>query len=112
MNDQADVETTHLRVAELVQGLHNRPDTDSDTVVAELAEHAAVEIPGAQYAGITLTRNARQIDTPAATSHWPVLLDKIQQRHREGPCLTAAWEEKTVHVAGSGTGQPLPQLPA
>ena len=43
MNDQASVEAAHLRVAELVQGLHNRPDTDSDTVVAELAEHAAAE---------------------------------------------------------------------
>lgn len=98
MNDRADLEAVHLRVAELVQGLHNRPDTDSDTVVAELAEHAAVEIAGAQYAGITLTRNAKAIETPAATHHWPLLLDKIQQRHLEGPCLTAAWEEKTIHV--------------
>ncbi|MBX7434103.1 GAF and ANTAR domain-containing protein [Mycobacterium sp. Y57] len=98
MSVPADMQAAHLRVAELVQGLHNRPDTDSDTVVAELAEHAAVEIPGAQYAGITLTRNAKHIDTPAATHHWPVLLDKIQQRYREGPCLTAAWEEKTIHV--------------
>jgi GAF domain-containing protein len=72
---------------------------DSDTVIAELAEHAAVEIPGAQYAGITVTRNHKHIDTPAATHKWPILLDEIQQLHREGPCLTAAWEEKTIHVA-------------
>ena len=56
---------THLRIAELVQGFHGRPETDSETVFAELAEHAAVEIPGAQYAGITLTRNGKHIDTPA-----------------------------------------------
>ncbi|ORB27777.1 GAF and ANTAR domain-containing protein [Mycolicibacterium parafortuitum] len=98
MSDRADVEATHLRVAELVQGLHNRPEADSDTVVAELAEHAAMEIPGAMYAGITLTRSAKRVETPATTHHWPLLLDKIQQRHLEGPCLTAAWEEKTVHV--------------
>ena len=99
MNDSAGVEGTHLRIAEMVQQLHSRPDTDSDTVIAELAEHAAVEIPGAEYAGVTVTRNAKQIDTPAATHKWPILLDEIQQRHREGPCLTAAWEEKTIHVA-------------
>ena len=99
VNDPGGVEATHLRIAELVQDLHARPDADSETVLAELAEHAAVEIPGAGYAGITLTRNAKDIDTPAATHMWPVLLDKIQQRHREGPCLTAAWEEKTIHVA-------------
>jgi GAF domain-containing protein len=88
-----------VRIAEVVQQLHSRPDTDSDTVIAELAEHAAVEISGAQYAGVTITRNAKQIDTPAATHKWPLLLDEIQQLHREGPCLTAAWEEKTIHVA-------------
>ena len=99
MNDASGVEAAHLRIAELVQQLYGRPDTDSDTVVAELAEHAAVEIPGAEYAGITVTRNAKNIDTPAATHKWPILLDEIQQRHREGPCLTAAWDEKTIHVA-------------
>ena len=99
MNNPGGVETTHLRIAEIVQQLYSRPDTDSDTVIAELAEHAAVEIPGAQYAGVTVTRNAKHIDTPAATHKWPILLDEIQQRHREGPCLTAAWEEKTIHVA-------------
>ena len=108
VNDQAGLEAAHLRVAELVQGLHNRPDTDSDTVVAELAEHAAAEIPGAQYAGITLTRNAKHIDTPAATHYWPVLLDKIQQRHLEGPCLTAAWDEKTVHGPDMETEERFP----
>jgi GAF domain-containing protein len=99
VNNPAGVEATHLRIAELVQKLHGRPETDSDTVIAELVEHAAVEVPGARYAGVTVTRNKKQIDTPAATHKWPILLDDIQQRHREGPCLTAAWEEKTIHVA-------------
>ena len=92
----------------IVQGLYNRPDTDSETVIAELAEHAAVEIPGAQYAGVTVTRNAKHIDTPAATHKWPILLDKIQQRHQEGPCLTAAWEEKTIYVADLETDGRFP----
>ena len=108
VNDPGEVEATHLRIAEIVQYLHSRPDTDSDTVVAELAEHAAVEIPGAQYAGVTVTRNAKHIDTPAATHKWPILLDEIQQLHREGPCLTAAWEEKTIHVADLGADDRFP----
>ncbi|BBZ17066.1 GAF and ANTAR domain-containing protein [Mycolicibacterium gadium] len=108
MNNPTQVEATHLRIAELVQSLHGRSDADSDTVVAELAEHAAVQIPGAQYAGITLTRNGKHIETPAATHIYPMLLDKIQQRHQEGPCLTAAWEEKTVHVANLETDDRFP----
>jgi GAF domain-containing protein len=108
VDNPGGAEGTHLRIAELVQELHSRPDTDSDTVLAELVEHAAIEIPGAQYAGVTVTRNARHIDTPAATHKWPILLDEIQQRHREGPCLTAAWEEKTVHVADLTTDNRFP----
>jgi transcriptional regulator with GAF, ATPase, and Fis domain len=98
VNEPGGVQATHRRIAELVQDLYGRPDTDSDTVIAELAEHAAVEVPGADYAGVTVTRNAKHIDTPAATHKWPILLDEIQQRNREGPCLTAAWDEKTIHV--------------
>ncbi|WP_102141136.1 GAF and ANTAR domain-containing protein [Mycobacterium hubeiense] len=109
VNDPAGVEGTHLRIAEIVHELYSRPDADSDTVIAELAEHAAVEIPGAQYAGVTVTRNGKQIDTPAATHQWPILLDKIQQRHREGPCLTAAWDERTIHVEDLETDERFPK---
>ncbi|WNG95443.1 GAF and ANTAR domain-containing protein [Mycobacterium sp. ITM-2016-00318] len=108
MNDPAEVEATHLRIAEIVQELYGRDDVDSDTVIAELAEHAAVEVPGAQYAGVTVTRNGRHIETPAATHKWPILLDEIQQRHRQGPCLSAAWEEKTIHVRDLETDERFP----
>jgi len=108
VNNPGGVEATHLRIAELVQELHSRADADSDTVLAELVEHAAIEVPGAQYAGVTVTRNAKQIDTPAATHKWPILLDEIQQRHREGPCLTAAWQEMTIHVPDLETDERFP----
>jgi transcriptional regulator with GAF, ATPase, and Fis domain len=99
VNDPAGTDGTHRRIAELVQDLHGRADAEPDAVLAELVEHAATEIPGAQYAGVTVTRNAKHIDTPATSHKWPLLLDEIQQRHREGPCLSAAWEAKIVHVA-------------
>lgn len=110
VNDPVDsAEAIHFRIAEIVQELYGRPDADSETVIAELAEHAAVEIPGAQYAGVTVTRNGKHIDTPAATHKWPLLLDEIQQRYGEGPCLTAAWEEKTVHLANMETDERFPR---
>jgi GAF domain-containing protein len=108
VGDLDGVNATHLRIAHLVQELHGRSETDSETVLAELAEHAAAEVPGAQHAGITLTRNAKNIETPATTGIYPVLLDKIQQRHAEGPCLTAAWEEKVVYVADLETDRRFP----
>jgi GAF domain-containing protein len=109
VNDPIGTDATHRRIAEIVQNLHSRQDADADTVIAELAEHAAVEIPGAQYSGITVTRNRKTIDTPAASHHYPLLLDTIQQRHREGPCLTAAWNEKTVLVADLENDERFPR---
>lgn len=106
-NEPDEREDTHLRIAELVRGLYIRPD--AGTVIAELAEHAAVEIPGAQYAGITLTRNSKSVETPAATHLYPMLLDKIQQRYQEGPCLTAAWDQKVVYVADLETDDRFPR---
>jgi GAF domain-containing protein len=108
LNKLTEVAATHLRIAELVQRLHSRSDAESDTVLAELTEHAAVEIPGAKYAGITVTRNGQHIDTPAATHIYPMLLDKVQQRHQQGPCLTAAWEERVIYVADLETDERFP----
>jgi GAF domain-containing protein len=98
VTDPPEVRMRFRRIADIVRELHDRSETDSDTVIAELAEHAAVEIPGAQYAGVTVTTNRKRIDTPAATHRYPLLLDDIQQRHQEGPCLTSAWEMKTIHI--------------
>ena len=55
--------------------------------------------PGRKYAGVTITTNRKQVDTPAATHPYAVVLDRIQQRHREGPCLESAWDKKTIHIA-------------
>jgi GAF domain-containing protein len=98
VTNSSEAHSSYRRIAEIVRVLHDRAETDSDTVIAELAEHAAIEIPGAQYAGVTVTRNRKTIDTPAASHAYPILLDKIQQRHREGPCLESAWEKETIHI--------------
>ena len=55
-------------------------------------------VPGAQYAGITVAHRANGISTLAATNHYPVILDEIQQLHQDGPCLTAAWEQHTQRI--------------
>ena len=67
-------------------------------VLKEVVAEAASEIPGAQCAGLTLISHGRSITTLTSTDHYPVLLDGIQQRHLEGPCLTAAWLQDTVRI--------------
>ncbi len=99
MSQPLEAHSAYRRIAEIVRGLHDRSEADSDTVIAELAEYAALEIPGAKYAGVTVTTNRKRVDTPAATHPYAVMLDQIQQRHREGPCLESAWEKKTIYIA-------------
>jgi GAF domain-containing protein len=99
VTEPLEAHSAYRRIAEIVRALHDRADADSDTVIAELAEHATLEIPRAKYAGVTVTTNRKRIDTPAATHRYPVLLDEIQQRHKQGPCLASAWEKKTFHIA-------------
>lgn len=93
-----DTQETHRRIADLVRALHDRAPADADSVIAELAEHAVAEIPGAQYASVTVTTNNKTVETPAATHKYALALDMIQQRHCQGPCLTSAWEHKTIHI--------------
>jgi GAF domain-containing protein len=99
VTDPLEVHGAHRRIADIVRSLHDRSEADSDTVIAELAEHAAVEIPGARYAGVTVTTNNNTVHTPAASHRYAIILDSIQQRHQQGPCLTSAWERKTIHIA-------------
>lgn len=56
-----------LRAAQLVAGLHQRASFDTVALLRELIEGAAESVPGAQYAGITVTQRRRRSETVAAT---------------------------------------------
>lgn len=97
VDDGPDPVDVPVRIAEIARRLYQRRGVHGG-VVAELVEHAAAELPGVDYANVTVTAGASAIDTPAATHPCAVLLDDIQRRLREGPCLSSAWHNKTVHV--------------
>ncbi len=85
-------------VAELVQTLQEQPNTDLDALLGELTHSAATAMPGAQHAGITVAFRNGKVQTAAATGRYPALLDEIQQRHDQGPCLSAAWEHHVIRI--------------
>ena len=85
-------------VAELVQTLQQQQNTDVDTALGELTQSAVSALPGAQYAGLTIAFRDGKIQTASATGSYPVLLDDIQQRHGQGPCLSAAWEHHVIRI--------------
>jgi transcriptional regulator with GAF, ATPase, and Fis domain len=84
-------------IAELVQILQQQ-DVGVDTALAEVTHSAVSAMPGAQYAGITVASRNGKVHTASATDRYAEILDKIQQRHEEGPCLSAAWEHHVIRI--------------
>jgi transcriptional regulator with GAF, ATPase, and Fis domain len=105
-------ETPHaviaLQISELIRDIQQSPHAEVDTVLGELAESGVSYIPGAQHAGITIASRDGKLHTAAATSEYPALLDKFQQRCGEGPCLSAAWEQHIIKVDDVETEQRWP----
>lgn len=88
----------YLQATQLVADLHRRASFDTPALLSGLIAGAAESVPGAQYAGITVTQRRRHLDTAAATHCYPVLLDEIQGRYQQGPCLTAAALQESVRI--------------
>lgn len=97
MNDPASLSRRANISAGFRADSRDRPGREAG-VLEEVVVHAADRIPGAQYAGLTLVSPARHLRTMTSTHRFPVILDEIQQRHLEGPGLTAAWLHNTVRV--------------
>lgn len=97
VDDRADPANAPARIAEVARRIYERRSTGGG-VVAELAEHAAAELPGVDYANVTVTAGQFGIETSSATHPNATLLDDIQRRHREGPCLSSAAERRIIHV--------------
>jgi GAF domain-containing protein len=88
----------YLQATQLVADLHQRASFDVPALLRDVIEAAAESVPGAQYAGITVSRRRRLSETATATHRYPVLLDEIQNRTQQGPSLTAAVLHDTVRV--------------
>lgn len=85
-------------VAELVRTLDNHRRIDTDGALDELTTNLLGHLSGAQHAGITVATSEGDVQTLSASDAFPVMLDDIQRRRREGPCLTAAFKHHVVRV--------------
>lgn len=85
-------------VAGLVHTLEKRACVDSEGALDELIANLLGHMPHAQHAGVTLITAVGEVQTLTATGAYPLVLDDIQRRHREGPCLSAAWKDHVVRL--------------
>lgn len=82
---------------------------DDPTAMLNHLTHAAVDlIPGAEDASISVVKGRSEVSSRHPTSDLPNRVDELQTRLREGPCLSAAFEEQTVRVIDMSTERRWP----
>ncbi|HEV7419116.1 MAG TPA: GAF and ANTAR domain-containing protein [Mycobacterium sp.] len=85
-------------VETLLKSVQQSQPAEIDDALAEITATAAHALTPAQYAGITVATRGGVVRTASSTGPYPSVLDDIQQRHHEGPCLSAAWEHHIVRI--------------
>jgi transcriptional regulator with GAF, ATPase, and Fis domain len=88
----------YLAMAEHSRALAERFSDDSSAFVHEVVTGALDHVPSAQHAGITVVRGGGQLQTAAASGTHPAVLDALQKRYKQGPCLDAAHGRSPIHV--------------
>ncbi|MCV7420527.1 GAF and ANTAR domain-containing protein [Mycobacterium yunnanensis] len=95
---------------ELVEGWQQRGHDDLDVALKQVNDANVHVVPGARSAGITVVDASGIITTLGATSEDARRLDDAQRATGEGPCLSAAWEQHTVHIEDFATERRWPRF--
>lgn len=74
-----------------------RSDSESEAL-ALIVAGAVQTVPGAEHAGVSLLRGDGSIISYTPSSETVTEVDQLQSTYREGPCVTALWDEHTVVV--------------
>lgn len=96
------------QLSELARDLQDRQSLQ-DTLNG-IAQAAVDNVPGAQFAGITVVKGRRDVDTPAWTDELVRATDQAQYDTGQGPCLDAVYEHKAVRVADMRTEHRWPEF--
>lgn len=80
----------------------SRGSTEAETLSLIVAGAVDV-VPGVEHAGVSLLRADGSITSEATSSAAVDAVDQLQATYREGPCVTALWDEHTVLVANLDT---------
>jgi hypothetical protein len=82
--------------------------TDLQTTLDAIVAAAVGTVPGAQHASISTVRAGRDMQTLASTGELSRLVDAVQTRTGQGPCLTTLYEHATVRLDDAGNEQRWP----
>jgi GAF domain-containing protein len=81
---------------------------DVERTLGAITSAAVRTMPDAVACGISYVVGRTRIQPRAATSDLPRQVDALQERLREGPCMSAIWDERTVRVDDIAADQRWP----
>ena len=87
----------HAAIAQLIQGVHAEVDVHPGSIWS-LMTAAAMKLSAVQYTSIVRVGQTDSVRTLSASDGHLRLLNKLQERCRQGPSLDAAWESQTRRV--------------
>ena len=82
------------RVARHLQEEHG----DVEDTLQAITASAVSTVPHADECGVSYVIGRRKIESRAASSDLPRILDALQEQQGEGPCLDAVWNHQVVRV--------------
>lgn len=85
-------------LADSMRSLRGSEEAEGELSLDELTDAALKAMPGADYAGITIAHRDGTVTSASTTHYYARLLDELQHQHRQGPCLSAAWEQSVIRV--------------
>jgi GAF domain-containing protein len=84
------------RLAAIARELVSEPDVQH--TLQRVVEAAADNLDGEVWASVSLVKQRREIETPAASDDRAERADQLQYELEEGPCLDAIWEHETFRI--------------
>ncbi|MCV7345889.1 GAF and ANTAR domain-containing protein [Mycolicibacterium rhodesiae] len=87
----------HAAITHLIRSVRAEADVHPGSIWA-LITAAAMKLSAVEYAGIVRLGQADSVRSLASTDDHLRLLNKLQQRCRQGPSFDAAWEGQTCRV--------------
>lgn len=85
---------------------------DPHETLVEIVRAAVDLVPGCDEGSISVVLGRRRITSDAASGELPRVVDALQERLGEGPCLDSAYEHLTVRAADLATDDRWPRFAA
>ena len=96
------------RLADVARAL--AADVPIEQTLQNVVDLAVISVPGCDFAGVSLLRPGKSIESPAVTDDIVAKCDAVQYELNQGPCLDAIWDDSTRLIDDMATDDQWPDF--